>query len=723
MIRKIAVLAIVVLALAAAGWNLSWVTEASDSGQTRKSSSKNVRKSQPGRRGDDPAQREIPIAPRPPDPTARQTGRVFVLIELKEEPTTRVYAATLEKSSLPKAEAREAATFAARQQLAVIYRSQAALAARLASPEFDAKELYRVQRVLNAIAVEVDASKVEQIRRLPNVKDVQLLEEEFIGNATSVPFLGTPQLWENTLGLPAGATGTGIKIGIIDTGIDYQHANFGGTGLLADYQANNRTVAPDAFFPTAKVVGGTDFAGDAYNGNNTPVPDNDPMDCNGHGSHVAGTAAGFGVKTDSTTFPGPYNTAVPFSSLRIGPGVAPQASLYALRVFGCGGSTRVTVQAIDWSVDPNGDGDFSDHLDVINMSLGSNYGTLTNTSTLASENAALAGVVVVAASGNAGDTYFITSSPANASSAISVAAINDTRAVGALLTINSPAAIAGKYAAGAAVFTPAPPAPSGQTANIVAAIDPADGAGPLTTDGCSPFTNAAAIAGNIALIDRGTCGFINKVANAQAAGAIGVIIVNNVVGDPIPINMGGTGFTITIPSVLISKADGDAIRAQLALGAVNATLGAATGADTVAGFSSRGPRIDSPNRLKPDIAAPGVSIVSTQTGVTCVPGGGCIRSDATGFLAGSQSLTISGTSMATPHMAGVMALLRQLHPDWGVEELKALAMDTALNDVTIGGGGGGARYGPGRVGAGRVDPAKAATAQVIAYNADEPGQV
>ncbi len=86
------------------------------------------------------------------------------------------------------------------------------------------------------------------------------------------------------------------------------------------------------------------------------------------------SAAGNGVNADGTTFAGPYGPSTPFSSLRIGPGSAPQAQLYALRVFGCGGGTNLTVQAIDWATDPNGDNDMSDRLDVINMSLGSALG-------------------------------------------------------------------------------------------------------------------------------------------------------------------------------------------------------------------------------------------------------------------------------------------------------------------------------------------------------------
>ena len=139
------------------------------------------------------------------------------------------------------------------------------------------------------------------------------------------------------------------------------------------------------------------------------------MDCNGHGTHVASTAAGGGVNADGSPYAGPYNGSTPFASMKLGPGVAPRANVYALRVFGCAGSTTLTVAAIEWAVDPNNDSDLSDRLDVINMSLGSNFGSLASTSAIAADNAARMGVIVVASAGNAGDTYTISGSPAPAS--------------------------------------------------------------------------------------------------------------------------------------------------------------------------------------------------------------------------------------------------------------------------------------------------------------------
>jgi hypothetical protein len=164
-----------------------------------------------------------------------------------------------------------------------------------------------------------------------------------------------------------------------------------------------------------------------------------------------------------------------------------------------------------------------------------------------------------------------------------------------LLTVNSPAVIAGNYPVGLAQFGPPLPSP-GVTGNVVQALDPANVDGPTTTDGCSPLTNAAAVAGNIAIIDRGTCGFAVKVKNAQDAGATAVLVVNNVVGSPPP-GMGGVDPTITIPSAQISLADGNAIKAQLA-GGVNATLG--VNLSIFAGADSFGRAlVNAPNPVQP----------------------------------------------------------------------------------------------------------------------------
>jgi uncharacterized repeat protein (TIGR01451 family) len=641
---------------------------------------------------------------------AAKAARVPVMVELFDPPAAVDWAVMMADKSVPRQQALANAAKAAKAKIALLEPKHQALSAALAAAPIHAQELFRVKRVMNAVAVLVDRDTLDQIRALPGVKRVRVITPEFPVNATSVPFIGAPQVWANTLGLPANATGTGMKIGIIDTGIDYQHPMFGGSGLLADYQANDRVTIHPGLFPTAKVVGGFDFVGDDYDGTNTPKPDPNPTDCFGHGSHVAGTAAGFGVKADGTTYTGTYGPSTPFSSLRIGPGVAPQALLYAIRIFGCAGSTNVAVQGIEFAVDPDGDGDFSDHLDVINMSFGSPFGGISDTSAQAAQAASLVGVISVASQGNDGDTFFIAGSPASADYVIATAASADAGVLGVVVNVTAPAAIAGKYPAEKAGAGPALPT---QAASVVL-VHSATG---TPNQGCDAnYTNAAAVKGNIALIQRGTCNFQPKVANAQKNGAIAAIIYDNRDEDLIVI----TG-DASLASVFISQADGKKIAADS--GTAQASFGTESEADTLAGFSSRGPRGGGsfPIRLKPDITAPGLAITSTQTGMTCKTGGGCFVPTPNGFDPGGQALTIQGTSMAAPHVAGSMALLRELHPDWSVEELKALVMNGAVHDITRRDST--LRYGLGRVGAGRVDVASSAQHSVTAFNDDDPGLV
>jgi uncharacterized repeat protein (TIGR01451 family) len=660
--------------------------------------------------------------------TAAGTARVPVMVELADPPAVVDWAAALAEKPLGQSEAmaHASARSASQAKIARLTQLHDQLSAAMAAAPINAQELFRLTRVMNAVAVMVEPGKMDMIRALPGVKRVRVITPEFPVTITSVPFIGAPQVWAGQ-GLPAGATGAGMKIGVIDTGLDYQHPDFGGSGALVDYKANDRVTIHPGLFPTLKVPGGIDFVGDAYDGTNTPKPDPNPMDCFGHGTHVAGIAAGQGVKADGTAYTGPYGPPpiTPYSTLRIGPGVAPQALLYPIRVFGCMGFTTLTTKGIEWAVDPDGDGDFEDHLDVINMSLGSPFGSLADTSAQAADFAALAGVIVASAQGNNADTYFISGSPGVAERGLAVAASVDAGVPFLAVRVNTPASIAGSYPSLKDAF--GAPAPNNLTGNVVQ-VASATG---TPKRGCDPkFTNAAAVSGNIALIQRGTCNFQVKAANAQANGAIGVIVYNNIPGDPSLTSMGpdSTQPPITIPSVFVSTKTG-----TLMAGAsgVNATI-APTGAafiglpDSLAGFSSRGPLGGGsfPTLLRPDIAAPGLNIPSAQSGITCTSASqGCITPNPTGFLPGGQVLTISGTSMATPHIAGTMAVLKQLHPDWSVEELKALAMNGAVHDITTDGNGKGTRYGLGRVGAGRVDVLNSAKNTVTAFNDDDPGTV
>lgn len=611
------------------------------------------------------------------------------MIELEGEPTVESW---LKASGA----GRKAALGAAVSRLSELETAQVRLEELLTAPAIAATVQYRTQRVFNGIAVFADPSRIDAIRALPGVKAVRPLVLHVPSNSTSIPFLGVPkQVWQ-----AFGNAGEGVKVGIIDTGIDYIHADFGGSGAEADYRANDRTKIGDGFFPNARVVGGWDFAGDDYGKGGPPSPDPDPMDCAGHGSHVAGTVGGSGVNADGTTYAGPYDSTVPFSSLRIGPGVAPKASLYALRIFGCTGSTGLTTQAIEWAVDPNRDGDLSDHLDVINMSLGSDFGDASDASAVASDNAARAGVVVVCSAGNSGDTYFVTGSPGASSFAVSVAASADSGVTAGMLRVLAPSSVAGVVGAGTAAFGGTPP--SDGTVGALVYATPADA--------CATMTNGSALTGKVALIDRGTCPFVEKVKRAQDAGAAAVVVANNAEGT---LTMGGTDPAVTIPSVLVSLPDGNRLKGALAEGV---TVALFPGSDTLASFSSRGPRRESvPAGPKPDVAAPGVSITSVQSGIGYSATSGI---QATG---GSLAVNLSGTSMASPHVAGVMALVRKAHPGWTVAELKAAVMNTAGFDVSRYAPAGSAPLeGPARVGAGRVDAARAIATEVLAFGDERP---
>lgn len=633
-------------------------------------------------------------------PMSLRDEPIYLLVELGDAPAAQVYAEKLREGFT-----KSHAGVAAKTQINRLQGAQAQLRTALTSSAIGAQELYSLQRVANGIVVRVDPRQVRQIFEIPGVQSVRPVNLLETSNSTSVDFIGTPEAWDSL-----GLTGAGVSIGIIDTGIDYLHTNHGGSGSPADYAANDTTIL-DGFFPNARVIGGFDFAGDNYNpGSNDPAeflpaPDPDPMDCNGHGSHVAGSAAGSGVNADGTTYTDQYDASTPFDSLKIGPGTAPEADLYALRVFGCAGATTLTSLAIEWATDPNGDGDLSDHLDIVNLSLGSGRGSGIDASTIAAENASSIGMIVVAAAGNAGNRPYIVGAPSVAPRAIAVAGTEDNGLSSPYVQVASPDSVAGNYPAGIAGFG-APLTLAGISGEAVAALD-AENVMSTATDGCTAITNPDEVAGKIAIIDRGQCSFLEKVKNAQDAGAIAALIVNNQ-GDFV-INMGGESTVITIPSAMVGQSTGNAIRQAATSETVNLTLGFVSEperADRRYGSSSRGPArtADAP-LLKPDVAAPAVGITSTRVG------------------SGSESLTISGTSMATPHVAGIMALLRELHPDWSVEELKALVMNTATADVFEGANQAPPRHSPMRVGTGRVKPADAANSDVIAYNADGSGTV
>jgi minor extracellular serine protease Vpr len=505
------------------------------------------------------------------------------------------------------------------------------------------------QYTYNGVKVRVSAAKLPAMASIPGVVAVRQVKLVELDNVNGVPYVGAPSAWQD-----AGATGEGVKVAILDSGIDYTHADFGGPGTTAAYEDNDPRVIEPGTFPTAKVIAGWDFVGNEYDpvgGSATPDPDPDPLDCAGHGSHVAGIAAGAGVSADGSTFAGPYDasTVGDPADWIIGPGVAPEASIISLKVFGCEGGSLVVPDALEWVGAYNVDHP-SNPIDVVNMSLGAVFGRAIDPSSIATQTLVESGVVVAAAAGNAGANAYITDSPGVATGAISVAAVD------ALPSFPSASIDMASGPDIAAINENAYPGlPVSGTLDAIG-----NGTGGLSL-GCVA-SDFAGVAGKIVVVQRGVCAFVDKGANADAAGAIGIVVVNRDDLPPaeLPTFLGYNPEIFDIPMIGVGNA------AKAALLAADGTSVTLNGGQVIANpayknlatFSSGGPRtVDS--AAKPDVAAPGVSIISALVG------------------GGTLGTTNSGTSMSTPNAAGIAALVVEANPDWGPTEVKAAIMNTA----------------------------------------------
>lgn len=492
------------------------------------------------------------------------------------------------------------------------------------------KERLSYDTLFNGFSVEVAPSQRAALARVAGVKamyPVELIQAPSPDEREQIRAdLGTAlaqtgaSIAQNTLGL----TGAGVKVGIIDTGIDIDHPAFGGTGT-------NGTTP----FPSARVAFGYDLVGDAYNAAGTgdaltPQPDDNPDDCGGHGTHVAGIvgANGGGLK-----------------------GVAPGVTLGAYRVFGCVGSSSsdVIVAALERA--------YADGMHVINQSLGAarqwpQYPTAQASSRLVDK-----GVIMVASIGNNGpgggspDGLFAAGAPGVGEKVIGVASFDNTGVFLNYGTVNG-------RNIGYATMTFSPPAPTSGSRDIVyvgrGCVD-----GDLATPGNQTDVYLANPSGKIALIIRGACSFGEKASRAIAAGASEVIVMNNVAG----VVQGTLGAPLgsPVPVVGISLADGTFIRSQTApitftWTSQKASFPNPTG-NLISSFSSFGLAADL--SLKPNIGAPGGSIYSAYP------------LEAGGFA------TLSGTSMSSPHVAGGVALIKQARPEITAQKMMAHIQNTA----------------------------------------------
>ncbi len=522
---------------------------------------------------------------------------------------------------------------------------QADLLGRVRALDPNARVIAQTQIVLNAVFVEVDAAVLPQLAKDPAVLRIAPVGNYELDLSETVPYIGASAVQAR------GFTGRGVKVAVLDSGIDYTHVAFGGSGNPVDYAANDPTIIEPGTFPTAKVVGGYDFVGGVWP-NGPEMPDPDPLDdgpAGGHGTHVADIIGGK-------------------------MGVAPGVSLYAVKVCSsvstsCSGIALI--QGMEFAVNPNGDGRLNDRVNIINMSLGSSYGQpFDDDLSLAVENATKVGILTVASAGNSSDKPYANGTPAAAPSALSVAQTAVPSAFLPLMQILAPANIAGNFPA---VFQPwsAP-----LTTAIEAPLQFGNGAGGNTL-GCNSFP-AGSLAGKIVLVNRGTCSFSIKIANIAAGGGLLGIIGLVAPGDPFEGGYGGGD--ASVPGYMVSQAVANRLRAGLPNTVVR--FDPAVGiplAGSMVGSSSRGPQHEDTTLIKPEIGAPGASVSAIYgTGAGTGPFGG--TSGAAPMVSGSAALLIEGYGGAKTSAKGAPAG-RAIGHGLKPIELKALLMNNGETNV------------------------------------------
>ena len=594
-----------------------------------------------------------------------------------------------------------------------------------AAQQAGAQVLYTTHNTMRGVALYGNVEQIRALANRPDVERISVIEDMEPQNTGSLLDTDTLSVWAQhhaqTGANPAstGYTGKGVKIVVLDTGIDYTHADLGGPGTQEAYEkAKASDTIPEGTYDPQKFLGGYDLVGDAYNSSkketSTPHPDANPLDCGGHGSHVAGTAAGYGVNADGSTFRGDYSklTEDQLKDMKIGPGAAPDAQLIGLRIFGCKGTTAFVPKGLDRVLDPNDDGDFADRADIANLSLGNEFGVFDETVNYAVGSLYREGILSVIAAGNAnnynavGDTYSNSGGPGTSGYGLTVAnSIGSTQLVDRVKVL-SPANEADTYGDYSVSFDYSKATEEQLRGTVVRAAT-------RNRFACEAFTEqeAAALRGKWALIDwaeaDGTapCGSRVRFDNVQAAGATGVVIASDTeVGDT------AIGGNSAIPGVRLAKSQVERLSSLIDSGNLTLQLGenlrdsirVKNGKLDQANTSTARGMHGSHGITKPDVAAPGTNISSILVG------------------GGTEATVKTGTSMSTPFVAGVAALVMQAHPDYGPRMVKTAIMNTADHRMQDAWGN---PYAVDRVGTGRINTSAAVADKVMLFNASRPEQV
>jgi minor extracellular serine protease Vpr len=499
---------------------------------------------------------------------------------------------------------------------------------------------------LNAVAVQLNGTPLETIARAPMVERAEYNVLYHPNLSESYKIINASDAWTAAGG--RATAGAGIKIGDIDTGIDETHPFFDPTGFSFPpgfpkcdaLDSDSHTPDQDCRYVSEKVIVAKVFY------NKAQQQGLDAQAIQDHGTHTAGIAAGVTGKT----------AVVNGVSIDDMSGIAPGAWLGNYNVFPGGvldARSEDILNAVDAAV--------ADGMDVLNLSLGGTFHGNNDLLAMGLDNAVDAGVVVAVAAGNSGPGQGTLESPGRARKIITVGASTNQHFVGQPFTYPA----GGGTTIGAAVGE-FPPLPG-------ASFDLFD----THSNGCTSVDPGAS--GKLAIIDRGVCTFSTKVRNAIAAGAVGVLVINNVAGDPVAMAKDGLGGD-DLPAVMIGKNEGAALRAS---GETTASAEATfeefitPNKDILAGFSSQGPTaVDF--AVKPDLTSVGVNVLSS---FTCVGKPETCPGDGTGWA------FISGTSMSTPHIAGSAAVLLDLNPSWSPAQIKSALVnhaDLVVKDAVTG---------------------------------------
>lgn len=557
---------------------------------------------------------------------------------------------------------------AARAYRSYLARKRQAFEAHLRRAAPKAAVLRRYDVVFNGVAVRLNGEALDALAAAPHVAAVKRSGLLYKAMNVSVGHVRAPELWSRIEAAGLGRPGAGVKVGVIDSGLDQRH-------VFLD-QSADELGSPGAGFPkgdtrftSAKVIVARAYFTGATGAHTAEAIDS-------HGTHVAGIIAGR-----------PYQRPADAGFLAGGEvsGVAPYAFLGNYNVFPgnlASAYEHDVAQAVEDAV--------IDGMDVLNMSLGGPVDGAFDLSSLVVDAATDAGVVVAVAAGNDGPGRGTVGSPGVAENAITAGASTNPHLFGILVSVAGPGSVPAdlqglKAAAGVGPAVQPPHLESGYVD-----WDSIDGSGSGLA--CEAVAGAP-LEGRIALVNRGGCFFSTKVNNAAAAGAIAVVVRNNAGNDPVSMAMADP---TTIPAVMVSRADGQRLAGWVAshpsatarLHADVKEFPTPDNADHVAGFSARGPT-PVRERIKPDLTAPGVNVYSSIV-----------------TPAHDRFEAFHGTSAATPHVAGSAALVRQLHPDWSPEQIKSALVNTAGRAVTDRGAPAGVLV----QGAGRLDLGRAAVA-------------